>query len=269
MAARSDATRACWSWVRVPLVAAALLPLGGAPAAAPGPIRPVEAAWSYQGATGPEHWADLSPDFAACRAGQQQSPIDIRYVQPIPYVPLQPRYRSQAMDVVNDGRGVQLFAQSGGELRVGAETYALTSFHFHAPGETLINGVPAAAEVHLVHRDPTGRPMVVVVPIQPGARVNSTLVRIVERLPLLAGERVTYRQVGVNPMLLFPPDGGYYRYTGSLANPPCSEPVTWFVLAAPVELAPALIAHIARATGGNARPAHPQAGRPVFASLRH
>lgn len=269
MAARLEATRAGRSGVRILLAAALLLPLGRAPVAAPGPTRPAEPAWSYQGASGPEHWADLSPDFAACRVGQQQSPIDIRYVQPIPYEPLQPRYRSQAMDALNDGRGVHLLAQSGGDLRVGAESYRLLSFHFHAPGETLINGVAAAAEVHLVHRDPAGRPTVVVVPIQPGARVNSTLERIVERLPLLAGERVTYRQVGVNPLLLFPPDGGYYRYSGSLANPPCSEPVTWFVLAAPVELAPALLARLARATGGNARPARPQAGRPVFASLRH
>ncbi len=130
-------------------------------------------AWSYQGATGSAQWADLSPDFAACRTRQQQSPIDIRMVQPIPYEPLQPRYRSQPLGAVNDGRGVNVLVQPGGELRVGGLTYDLAALHVHAPGETLINGVVAAAEIHLVHRDPDGRRAVVVVSIQPGPHPNT------------------------------------------------------------------------------------------------
>ena len=46
----------------------------GQPAAAP---KPETAHWGYEGHEGPEHWADLSDDFAACRSGKQQSPIDI------------------------------------------------------------------------------------------------------------------------------------------------------------------------------------------------
>ena len=33
--------------------------------------------WSYSGETGPENWAKLSPEFAACGIGLNQSPIDI------------------------------------------------------------------------------------------------------------------------------------------------------------------------------------------------
>ena len=33
--------------------------------------------WGYTGPGAPEHWASLSPDFAACANGKQQSPIDI------------------------------------------------------------------------------------------------------------------------------------------------------------------------------------------------
>ena len=35
------------------------------------------AAWSYQGATGPSHWGDLSAEYSTCRQGKNQSPIDI------------------------------------------------------------------------------------------------------------------------------------------------------------------------------------------------
>jgi len=31
-----------------------------------------------RGATGAEHWSELDPDWAACNAGKEQSPIDIR-----------------------------------------------------------------------------------------------------------------------------------------------------------------------------------------------
>jgi carbonic anhydrase len=33
--------------------------------------------WSYEGATGPEHWTGLDPENAACD-GKEESPIDIR-----------------------------------------------------------------------------------------------------------------------------------------------------------------------------------------------
>src|SRR5262245_56707682 len=45
---------------------------------APAPVPPAHAPhWSYEGAQDPSHWAELSPDFALCGAGHQQSPIDI------------------------------------------------------------------------------------------------------------------------------------------------------------------------------------------------
>jgi hypothetical protein len=33
--------------------------------------------WSYSGDAGPEHWGELSPDYAAASSGHAQSPIDI------------------------------------------------------------------------------------------------------------------------------------------------------------------------------------------------
>ncbi len=37
--------------------------------------------WSYNGDEGPSHWGDLKPEFAPCKAGHRQSPIDIRNPQ--------------------------------------------------------------------------------------------------------------------------------------------------------------------------------------------
>ena len=33
--------------------------------------------WGYDGPSGPENWASLSEEYAACATGKQQSPIDI------------------------------------------------------------------------------------------------------------------------------------------------------------------------------------------------
>jgi len=252
------------------IMAAILLMCCGGSLFARDSSMPAPEAWSFAGETGPEHWADLSPAFATCREGQSQSPIDIRTVQRIPYEPLHFRYHTQTLEAVNDGRGVHVLSSAGSALELRGETFDLTSLHFHSPGETLINGVAAAAEVHLVHRSSTGRFAIVAVQIQPGRRINQTLARIVERLPLHAGERLSYRQVGINPLLLLPADPGYYTYSGSLANPPCSEPAAWYILAQPVRLDPEQIRRLTAAAGANnVRPVQPLNGRPVYASLRH
>jgi carbonic anhydrase len=252
-------------------LAAALLALAGTTAtlatarAAGEPGVP----WSYAGERGPDHWAELSPDYERCAEGQLQSPIDIRTARRIPYTPLVFQYRSQSLEAVNDGHGVRLLTPPGSELHVRGDAYVLTQVDFHVPGEHRVNGQAAAAEIHFVHRDAQGRHVIVAAPVRVGQRVNSTLRRIVDRLPLVPGERVLYRQVGVNPLFLLPSERDYYSYTGSLASPPCSESVLWFVLAHPLELDPEQIRGIARATGVNARPVQPLNDRAVFAALRH
>lgn len=224
--------------------------------------------WSYSGERGPEQWGSLAPDYAQCATGRFQSPVDIRSVERIPYIPLVFRYRSQALDLVNDGYGIRLLSEPGSELRLRGETYPLTEVHFHVPGEHRINGVGTAAEIHLIHRDSRGRPVIVAIRVQAGRRVNSILARIVENLPMRPGERVQLRQVGVNPLFLLPSERDYFTYSGSLGSPPCSEPVLWFVLAHPLEIDVDLIRTLARATGSNARPVQPLNGRPVYFAPR-
>ncbi len=225
--------------------------------------------WSYSGERGPDQWASLAPDYAPCATGRLQSPIDIRSVERIPYTPLVFRYRSQPLALVNDGYGVHLLSEPGSELRVRGDAYPLSEVHFHVPGEHRVNGVGTAAEIHLIHRDALGRPIIVAIRVQAGRRVNSILARIVENLPMLPGERVQLRQVGVNPLFLLPSERDYFTYTGSMGSPPCSEPVLWFVLAHPLEIDVDLIRTLARATGSNARPVQLINGRPVYFAPRN
>jgi len=229
------------------------------------PVSEIE--WAYDGEKGPEHWADLSPEFAACK-GERQSPINLSGGRRMQYSPLTFRYRSNALSVQNDGRSVRVDVSPGSSLIAGGHEYQLTGFHFHVPGEHQLNGAPADMELQLEHVDRQGRVVVVAVPMNVGRRMNSTLSRIWDHIPGGAGERFYGRQTGINPRFLLPNDHSYFSYVGSLTEPPCSEGVEWFVLAKALEVDGSYVQKFLRAVGPNARPVQPLNGRAVLATLR-
>ena len=108
--------------------------------------------WGYEGAEGPEHWGDLSPDFALCGMGTEQSPIDI--VQPdaanIPDIVFD--YYPSAVNIFNDGHTIQVNYDEASSINVDGINYKLLQFHFHGPSEHTINDKHFAMEMHLVHQ---------------------------------------------------------------------------------------------------------------------
>ena len=70
----------------------------------------------------------------------------------------------------------------------------------------------------------------------------------------------------INPNGMLPPKLGYYRYSGSLTTPPCSEVVEWLVLTEPVQVAASDVAGFAKLYPMNARPAQKDNRRYVLQS---
>ncbi|MBK1723405.1 carbonic anhydrase [Thiocystis violacea] len=219
--------------------------------------------WSYSGETGPDRWGDLAEPYSACKTGQMQSPIDIAQARPLGYTPLVFQYRSHLLEILNTGTGVEVVTPPGSALLVRGSAYDLERLEFHVPGEHHFNGFQAEGEIQLVHRDERGGYVVVAVPLQTGDRENRILSRILDYFPMTAGERVRHRQVGINPLFLLPSGRGYYRYTGSLTAPPCTEPVLWYVMSDPLIISPDQLRRISEAIGFNARPVQPLNGRVV------
>lgn len=226
--------------------------------------KPAAPHWGYEGEQGPAHWGDLSPEFATCKEGKAQSPIDIRYGRRMDYQPLSFQYRSDTLAVTNDGHRIRVDSGPGSFLVVNGHEYALQQYQFHAPSEHRIQGAQADMEMQLVHRDAQGRIAVVAVLMTAGRRINSTFTRIADALPLLEGESFYGRQVATNPLFLLPPERSYFSYPGSLTTPPCTEEVDWFVMAEPVEVDGLLLARFREAMGANARPVQPDNARPVL-----
>ncbi|MEO8123021.1 MAG: carbonic anhydrase family protein [Burkholderiales bacterium] len=217
--------------------------------------------WGYEGAGGPEHWAELKPEFAACARGSRQSPIDIRDGIKVDLEPVAFDYRAIGFRVIDTGRTVQVDVDPGNTIEVLGRRYELQQFHFHNPSEERIEGRQFAMVAHLVHKSADGRLAVVAVLLEPGS-ANAIVQAAWNNLPLEKGEPVVARG-NLQLAALLPEDRAYYTYMGSLTTPPCSEGVLWMVMRQPVTVSADQIAIFARLYPMNARPVQQVAGRRI------
>ncbi len=227
------------------------LTIGLGTAVASGPVH-----WSYEGEEGPEHWGELSPDFAACSEGQEQSPVDILASAPVNPADIVLNYQPTGLNIVNNGHTIKVDYDEGSSFQVEGKTYNLLQFHFHTLSEHTIAGQYSDMEMHLVHQSPDGEYAVIGVMINRGAE-NPAFTLVWDNMPAEEGELETISGVTVNAEDLLPQDQSYYRYNGSFTTPPCTEGVKWFVLSTPVELSEAQVAAFEKIYEGNYRPVQP------------
>jgi carbonic anhydrase len=219
--------------------------------------------WEYEGTTGPASWGKLSPDNVMCEKGRNQSPVDIEEVMHAPEKPLQPKYPVSSKEtIINNGHTVQVDFEAGNTLVVDNVTFTLKQMHFHAPSENQIGGRTFPMEAHFVHADAQGNLLVVAVMFQEGHE-NAELAKVCAALPENPGP-ASPLSTAVSPLALLPKSMAYYRFSGSLTTPPCTEGVRWLVLKAPVPASKAQIEAVEHAIKHhNNRPVQPLNGRVV------
>ena len=64
--------------------------------------------WSYEGKRGPAHWGDLKSEYAACKTGKHQSPIDIRGAKQTDLPPIEFSYGPSPFRIIDNGHTVQV-----------------------------------------------------------------------------------------------------------------------------------------------------------------
>lgn len=227
------------------------------------PVQPLNereiepAHFGYEGEVAAEHWAELSPAYATCEEGMEQSPIDLGPAVALLSDPaLEFDYQSTPLVIFNNGHTVQVNYEEGSTLTVDGHTWEALQFHFHAHSEHTIEGGSMPLELHIVHRDSEGGLAVVGVFIAEGAS-NAALAAVFEHLPAEKGEPEEVAGVEINAADLLPVDLSAWRYDGSLTTPPCSEGVRWHVLSEPIEASPAQIAAFEAIVSDNFRPVQP------------
>uniref|UniRef100_A0A915AAJ9 Carbonic anhydrase n=1 Tax=Parascaris univalens TaxID=6257 RepID=A0A915AAJ9_PARUN len=204
--------------------------------------------WDYcdDGECGPCHWPNAN--------GLHQSPIniDLGCVKRVTnYAPLKFHHYSHPFngEIVNNGHSIQVTPQftsdvpkiSGGGLD---QVYHLVQYHFHwgqqdsEGSEHTLAGLHYPAELHLVHKgdsDPEKIAVVAVFLILGGddkaLKVEAGMLDKVA----VPSKSATIEHAVVEHKLPHNRNS-FWRYTGSLTTPPCSEGVTWTVFTEPVSI---------------------------------
>jgi carbonic anhydrase len=219
--------------------------------------------WDYSQSRGPTHWGDLKPEFATCKNGHHQSPVDIRNPQKADLPPIEFGYMPSPLRIIDNGHTIMVNYGSGSFMSVGGKKYALKQFHFHRPSEEKINGRNYDMAIHLVHADEQGKLAVVAVLLQQGE--DNPLVReLWKDLPKQKEREELLASVQIDVTGLLPADRGYYTFSGSLTTPPCTEDVAWFVLKHPVTISSAEIEQFSTLYRDDARPTQPLYDRVVL-----
>jgi len=218
--------------------------------------------WSYHGKEGPEHWGELTEEYAACAEGRNQSPIDLIADIDADLAALSLDYEQPGIiEEVDTGHSIQENARPGNYLTFLGRRFELKQFHFHSPSEHRVGGKSFPMEAHLVHMNEAGELAVVGLLFDEGDQNP-----ILEKLPLFravrggeaSGEALDYNEI-------IPGRDRYFTYNGSLTTPPCSEGVTWVVIKEPVKASAEQIRLLHDVVGtDNNRPVQPHNSRLVL-----
>ena len=185
--------------------------------------------WSYKGAGGPSHWGDLSPEFSTCKLGKNQSPVNISKAVEARLPSIKFDYGMLVPeDIVNTGHSVQVNIRSGGVIKLDDKDFALKQFHFHSPSENMIDHKSYPLEAHFVHVSEDNEILVAALLYQPGAP-NPALDVLIKNFPYNVGDS---NRLGAKDVELFERSKvvkNYFRYSGSLTTPPCTEGVRWII----------------------------------------
>lgn len=192
--------------------------------------------WSYEGEGSPEHWGELDDAYKTCQSGMNQSPVNIDSTVKAHLSPLKTRYIDGPVTLTNNGHTIQAVEKTDTQdtITLDKQSWTLQQFHFHSPSENTVHGKKYAMEMHLVHKNAEGELVVVAVMFNKGA-ANTELNKLWSIMPGLA-EQSTTLQAHLDLNKLLPKNKTYWRFSGSLTTPPCSEGVTWIVMQHPMTL---------------------------------
>ena len=228
--------------------------------------------WGYEGNIGPEHWGDLSPEFAVCKTGERQAPINIpSQAAQKSNVQIKPEYIASTAKVINNGHTIQVDLNAGGKAQFGDKNYKILQFHMHTPSEEKIDGQGYPMNAHLVHsnlndstkQNDEGKLAVIGLFFKEGNE-NVFLKPVLDIMP--SSIDAVDLPVQLDLTKLLPNDLAYYGYAGSLTTPGCSEDgVNFYILKTPVEISTAQLNQFKNIFPMNARPVLPLNGRRITA----
>jgi carbonic anhydrase len=226
---------------------------------APEPTREEEKShsvhWAYEGEGGPEHWGELDSSYEACKSGEHRSPVNIVNPDMQDLANIAFHYWPSNLQILNNGHTVQVNYDSGSYIELDGQRYDVLQYHYHAPSEHTIEGKFFAAEFHIVHKNSDGKLAVVGILLDEGEE-NAAFQPLLSNLPAQQGQEKDLG-IQINVADFLPMIQTTYRYSGSLTTPPCTEGVSWLVMATPIQVSADQMAALTGVFEGNNRPVQP------------
>ncbi|KAI4349093.1 hypothetical protein L6164_009732 [Bauhinia variegata] len=225
---------------------------------------------------GPQHWGELKTEWATCKDGKMQSPIDLscQHVKVLPCSanPLKTNYKPSKTTIVNRGHDISLrWEGDAGSIDINGTHFYLQQVHWHSPSEHSINGKRFNLEMHMVHptKEADGNKKIAVVGLLFEIGSPDPLLSKLSKHMLRLAKRNDEKKVGViDPSEINRGGESYYRYIGSLTTPPCSEGVIWTIdpkiRTVSREQIKTLREAVHEDAESNARPQHPLNGRDLL-----
>lgn len=220
-------------------------------------------AWQYSGSGGPEFWGELSADYATCKTGRNQSPINIDKTIVATAKPLKTFQRFPIAHIANAGNTIQADFKAGNMMVIDEVMYQMKQVSFHAPSENQMMGQSFPLEAQFLHEDTNGHLAVLAVLYEEGHE-NKAIAKLWKQMPKRKGKPITLNSTVLAGELI-PRQKDYYRFTGSLTSPPCTEGVIWILMKTPMTASKQQITALKEVMGAdNNRPVQPLNGRMVI-----
>ena len=198
-----------------------------------------------------------------CEIGKNQSPVNIQGALKADHDALDLSFKPGRQEIINNGHTIQVNTSGANTLQLDGKAFVLQQFHFHAPSENKINNQQFPLEAHFVYKNDEGALAVLALMFNAGQH-NTLLEQVWQHMPADIGHSAWLSQA-LDIEGLLPDQREFYRFSGSLTTPPCTEGVRWLVLKQPVSASADQVAQFSDVMKqANNRPVQPLNGRIII-----
>lgn len=192
--------------------------------------------WDYDSEDVSSTWGKLSPQYQLCATGKNQSPINITAADPVKNKhKLKIEYEISPHDILFNGHTIQVNTQDQSDYMVlDQDKFYLKQFHFHTPSENQIHAKSYPMEVHFVNQNEHEQLTVLAVMFELGKENREWKSLWRDLSPQENQDKVLSKPIDLDDLL--PKQRDYYRTTGSLTTPPCTEGVNWIIFKHPISI---------------------------------
>ncbi|CAN9153659.1 unnamed protein product [Alternaria alternata] len=194
--------------------------------------------FGYGPMNGPFNWASLAPENEACKAGKNQSPINVD--ASITAAPSRPTLDIPAGPVVFENLGTTIEVVVNGTTSYAGVNYRLVQFHMHAPSEHHVNDEFFPLEIHMVHQGVDDESQLAVIALMFEVSANDSASMIQSLSSSLSAITAPGTKTDISDGIDFTDvvsvlkTSDIQTYSGSLTTPPCAEGVTFLIVKDPL-----------------------------------